>query len=63
MQKIKLDVFKSWFGKNLTGKEIDFLITLSFYQNERGLVQGVHYKEMMERQKCLYRRSMTAKDH
>lgn len=48
MQKIKLDVFKSWFGKNLTGKEIDFLITLSFYQNERGLVQGVHYKEMME---------------
>lgn len=48
MQKIKLDVFKSWFGKDLTGKEIDFLIALSFYQNERGIVRGVYYKDMME---------------
>lgn len=48
MQKIKLDVFKSWFGKNLTKKEIDFLIVLSFYQNERGIVYGVHYDAMMK---------------
>lgn len=47
MQKIKLDVFKSWFDKELTKKEIDFLIVLSFYQNERGVVYGVHYDEMM----------------
>lgn len=47
MQKIKLDVFKSWFNKNLTKKEIDFLIVLSFYQNERGIVCGVHYADMM----------------
>lgn len=47
MQKIKLDVFKSWFDKELTKKEIDFLIVLSFYQNEHGVVYGVHYDEMM----------------
>lgn len=47
MQRIKLDVFKSWFDKNLTGNEIDFLIVLSFYQNQRGSVDGVHYKQMM----------------
>lgn len=47
MQKIKLDVFKSWFEKDLTKKEIDFLIVLSFYQNECGIVYGVHYDEMM----------------
>ena len=48
MQRIKLEVFKSFFEKDLTGKEIDFLIVLSFYQDIRGIVQGVHYREMME---------------
>lgn len=37
MQRIKLNVFKSWFDKNLTGKEIDFLLVLSFYQDKRGV--------------------------
>ena len=48
MQKIKLDVFKSWFDKDLSGKEIDFLIALSAYQDERGTVYGVYYAQMME---------------
>lgn len=48
MQRIKLDVFRSLFEKNLTGKEIDFLIVLSFYQDKRGVVQGMHYRKMME---------------
>lgn len=47
MQRIKLDVFQSLFDKNLTGKEIDFLIVLSFYQDKRGVVQGMHYRKMM----------------
>lgn len=47
MQRIKLDVFKSWFDKNLTGKEIDFLLVLSFYQDKRGITRGVYYKDMM----------------
>lgn len=47
MQRIKLEVFKSFFEKNLTGNEIDFLITLSHLQDDRGIVYGIHYKEMM----------------
>lgn len=47
MQRIKLNVFKSWFDKNLTGKEIDFLLVLSFYQDKRGVTRGVYYKDMM----------------
>lgn len=48
MQRINLKVFKSFFEKDLTGKEIDFLIVLSMYQDITGTVQGVHYREMME---------------
>ena len=48
MQRIKLDVFQSLFHKKLTGKEIDFLVVLSFYQDKRGVVQGMHYRKMME---------------
>lgn len=51
MQRIKFDVFKSFFEKDLTGKEIDFLIVLSFFQDKRGIVRGVHYKQMMEQAK------------
>lgn len=40
MQRIKLNVFKSWFDKNLTGKEIDFLLVLSFYQDKRGVTKA-----------------------
>lgn len=49
MQKIKLSVFKTWFDKNLTGNEIDFLIALSHLQNTHGVIQGVHYKEICEK--------------
>lgn len=48
MQRIKLGVFKNLFGKNLTGNEIDFIITLSHLQDERGVVCGLYYKEMMQ---------------
>lgn len=48
MQRIKLEVFKSFFDKDLTGKEIDFLIILSFFQDKRGIIRGVHYRRMME---------------
>ena len=37
--------------KRFDEKEIDFLIVLSFYQNERGVVYGVHYDEMMQEAK------------
>ena len=49
MQKIKLEVFQTLFTKKLTGNEIDFILTLSHMQDERGCVCGLHYKEMMEK--------------
>ena len=48
MQRIEFSLFKSFFEKDLTGNEIDFIITLSQYQNDRGEVCAMHYKEMME---------------
>lgn len=48
MQRIKLEVFRTFFEKNLTGNEIDFLLALSYLQDERGCVYGLHYREMME---------------
>lgn len=48
MQRIKLDVFKRLFDKKLTGNEIDFIITLSHLQDDRGVVCGLHYREMMK---------------
>lgn len=37
MQRIKLEVFKKFFEKNLTGNEIDFLIALTYVQDNRGI--------------------------
>lgn len=48
MQRIKFDVFKTLFEKNLTGNEIDFLIALTHMQDIRGEACGVHYREMTE---------------
>lgn len=47
MQRIEFTLFKSFFEKNLTGNEIDFIIALSHLQDERGEVSALHYKEMM----------------
>lgn len=37
MQRIKLEVFKEFFKKDLTGNEIDFLIALTYVQDNRGI--------------------------
>lgn len=47
MQRIKLEVFKEFFKKNLTGNEIDFLIALTYVQDNRGIARGVFYRDMM----------------
>lgn len=47
MRRIKLSLFKSLFEKNLTGNEIDFILAISHYQNNAGVVCGMHYREMM----------------
>lgn len=48
MQKIKFDVFKTLFSKNLTACEVDFILALAQVQNERGRVYGMHYAEMVD---------------
>lgn len=48
MQRIELKVFKSFFQKELTGKEIDFIVALSHLQDIRGEVFGLHYKDVMQ---------------
>lgn len=48
MQRIKFDVFKTFFEKDLTSREIDFIISLSHYQDNTGLVHGMSYKKMMD---------------
>ena len=48
MQRIKLEVFKTFFEKNLTGNEIDFIIALSHLQNVAGTVCGLHYRKIMK---------------
>lgn len=47
MQRIKLEVFKKFFKKDLTGNEIDFLIALTYVQDNRGIARGVFYRDMM----------------
>lgn len=47
MQRIKLELFKTFFEKNLTGNEIDFLIALTYVQDNRGVARGVFYRDMM----------------
>ena len=46
MQKLKVCVLDSMFEKKLTKAEIDFIILISRYQNDRGIVEGVYYKEI-----------------
>lgn len=47
MQRIRLEVFKTFFKKDLTGNEIDFLIALSHVQDEKGEARGIFYRDMM----------------
>lgn len=45
MQKLKLKVLNKMIINKLTSSEIDFLIYISHYQDDKGHVRGVYYKE------------------
>ena len=47
MQRIKLETFKGYFGKGLTGNEIEFILALARLQDNSGKVYGVHYQEII----------------
>lgn len=48
MQKLKNRIIAKMIEARLTNKEIDFLIYVSRFQNDNGVVSGVHYKEVCE---------------
>lgn len=48
MQKIKYTVLENMIKQKLTSAEINFLLYLSHFQDDTGLVRGVYYKEICE---------------
>ena len=48
MQKLKNSIIAKMIKARLTNKEIDFLIYVSRFQNDDGVVSGVYYKEVCE---------------
>ena len=54
MQKIKNSLIDKMIAAKLTSKEFDFVIYLSRFQNQKGCVDGVHYKELCQEMKMSY---------
>ena len=48
MQKLKNAVFEKMLVSNLTKAEVDFLLELSHYQDDKGRVQGIYYKNICD---------------
>ena len=44
--KIKYALLDSWCERNVTNKEIDFLLHISHYQDERGQIMGIYYRDV-----------------
>ncbi len=54
MQKIKNSIIDKMIAAKLTSKEFDFVIYLSRFQNYKGCVDGVHYKELCQEMNMSY---------
>lgn len=48
MQKLKLNVLEEMFRNNLTNKEINFILHIAKYQDDRGCIEGIYYKDVCE---------------
>lgn len=46
MQKLKLTVLDKMIEKRCTNAEIDFVLYISRFQNDMGIISGVYYKEI-----------------
>lgn len=46
MKKLNLKVVTKILTKNLTDTEVDFMITISHYQNQQGHIQRIYYKNI-----------------
>ena len=56
MQKIKLFVLDKMIEKKVTAAEIDFIINISHYQDDKGNVKGVYYKNICNSLKISYQK-------
>lgn len=48
MQKLSLGVLEKMFRENITSKEINFILHIARYQDARGVIQGIYYKDICE---------------
>lgn len=48
MQKLGISVIENMVRKRITNRELDFILYIARYQNEYGVVTGVHYKDVCE---------------
>lgn len=62
MQKIKNSILDKMIAAQLTGKEIDFLLYVSRFQNDYGKVTGVHYKELCKAMHMSYQEFYNVKE-
>lgn len=62
MQKLKNSIIDNMIKARLTGKEIDFMIYVSRYQDTMGKVCGVHYKTLCSEMGMSYQEFYNAKN-
>lgn len=46
MQKLRYNVIEKLIANNVTSSEIDFLLYVSRYQNEKGIAKGIYYRDL-----------------
>lgn len=54
MQKISNEIVDTLIKMKATSKEIDFLLHISRFQDDNGIIEGVHYKEVCSETKMSY---------
>lgn len=68
MQKLKLIVLDKMIEKKCTNAEVDFILYISRFQNNQGIIKGVYYKEIAKELEISYQKfydlkeSLIAKD-
>lgn len=62
MQKIRPVVLEQMIRARLTSAEVNFLVYISQYQDDTGLVSGVYYKEICEKLEISYQKFYDVKE-
>lgn len=62
MRKLKASILDNLIRERVTSSEIDLVIWLSHYQNDEGLVRGVHYQSVCEELNIAFQTFYNAKN-